>query len=70
MTTAEAAPALQADVVAAGVEPTMAAQSTYNIDGVATITLSLDANSLSVVSVTPASGYTFITTAKTILVSQ
>ena len=42
----------------------MAAQSTYNIDGVATITLSLDASSLSVVSVTPVSGYTFITTAK------
>jgi hypothetical protein len=64
VTTAEAAPALQADVIAAGVEPTMAAQSTYNIDGVATITLSLDADSLSVVSVTPVSGYTFITTTK------
>lgn len=64
VTTAEAAPALQADVIAAGVEPTVAAQSTYNIDGVATITLSLDANSLSVVSVTPVSGYTFITTTK------
>ena len=40
----------------------MAAQSTYNIDGVAAITLSLDTNSLSVVSVTPVSGYTFAAT--------
>lgn len=62
VTTSEAAPALQADVVAAGVEPTVAAQSTYNIDGVAAITLSLNANQLSVVSVAPVSGYTFITT--------
>ena len=62
VTTAEAAPALQADVVAAGLQPTVAAQSTYNIDGVAAITLSLDTNSLSVVSVTPVSGYTFAAT--------
>ena len=82
VTTAEAAPALQADVIAlsnfapgaattapsasttavAAVEPTVAAQSTYNIDGVAAITLSLDTNQLSVVSVAPVSGYTFMTT--------
>ena len=62
VTTAEAAPALQADVVAAGLQPTVAAQSTYTIDGVAAITLSLDTNSLSVVSVTPVSGYTFAAT--------
>ena len=77
LTTSEAAPALQADVVAfsnfapsaastpvaaAGWEPTVAAQSTYNIDGVATITLSLDTNLLSVVSVSPTSSYTFVTT--------
>jgi hypothetical protein len=60
--TAEAAPALQADVIAAVVEPTVAAQSTYNIDGVAAITLSLDTNLLSVVSVAPINGYTFATT--------
>ena len=62
VTTAEAAPALQADVVAAGLQPTVAAQSTYNIDGVAAITLSLDTNQLSVVSVAPVSGYMFMTT--------
>ena len=89
VTTSEAAPALQAEVIAlsnlapsaattpaaavvaepsatttaaAPAEPTVAAQSTYNIDGVAAITLSLNANQLSVVSVAPASGYTFITT--------
>ena len=79
VTTSEAAPALQADVIAlsnfapsaattapvttaAAAEPTVAAQSTYNIDGVAAITLSLDTNSLSVVSVTPVSGYTFAAT--------
>ena len=79
VTTAEAAPALQADVIAlsnfapsaattapvttaAAAAPTVAAQSTYNIDGVAAITLSLDTNSLSVVSVTPVSGYTFAAT--------
>lgn len=60
--TAEAAPALQADVIAAVVEPSVAAQSTYNIDGVAAITLSLDTNLLSVVSVAPINGYTFATT--------
>ena len=60
--TAEAAPALQADVIAAAVEPSVAAQSTYNIDGVAAITLSLDTNLLSVVSVAPTNGYTFATT--------
>lgn len=79
VTTSEAAPALQADVVglsnftpsavttpvdAAGVEPTVAAQSTYNIDGIAAITLSLNNNLLSVVSVSPVSGYTFTTTAE------
>ena len=78
VTTAEAAPALQADVIAlsnfapsaaptapvttAAAAPPVAAQSTYNIDGVAAITLSLDTNSLSVVSVTPVSGYTFAAT--------
>ena len=84
VTTSEAAPALQAEVIAlsnfapgtattapsasttpvatVAVEPTVAAQSTYNIDGVAAITLSLDTNSLSVVSVTPVSGYTFAVT--------
>ena len=79
VTTAEAAPALQADVIAlsnfapsaattapvttaAAAAPTVAAQSTYNIDGVAAITLSLDTNSLRVVSVTPVSGYTFAAT--------
>ena len=89
VTTAEAAPALQADVIAlsnfapsaattpaaavvaepsatttaaAPAEPTVAAQSTYNIDGVAAITLSLNANQLSVVSVAPVSGYMFMTT--------
>lgn len=86
VTTAEAAPALQADVIAlsnfapgaattapsasttapvtttAAAAATVAAQSTYNIDGVAAITLSLDTNSLSVVSVTPVSGYTFAAT--------
>lgn len=88
VTTSEAAPALQAEVIAlsnfapgtattapsasttapvttaaaAAAEPTVAAQSTYNIDGVASITLSLDTNSLSVVSVTPVSGYTFAAT--------
>ena len=51
-------------VAAVAVEPTVAAQSTYNIDGVAAITLSLDTNSLSVVSVAPVSGYTFAATAK------
>ena len=79
VTTSEAAHALQADVVAlsnftpsaattpvaaAAVEPTVAAQSTYNIDGIAAITLSLDINSLSVVSVIPVNGYTFVTTAE------
>ena len=79
VTTAEAAPALQADVIAlsnfapsaattapvttaAAAAPTVAAQSTYNIDGVAAITLSLDTNSLSVVSIMPVSGYTFAVT--------
>jgi hypothetical protein len=89
VTTADAAPALQADVIAlsnfapsattsapaaatsapnattnaaAVGEPTVAAQSMYNIDGVAAITLALDTNSLSVVSVTPVSGYTFVVT--------
>jgi hypothetical protein len=89
VTTSEAAPALQAEVItlsnfapsaatttaaavaepsatttaaAAVAEPTVAAQSTYNIDGVASITLALDTNSLSVVSVTPVSGYTFAAT--------
>ena len=81
VTTAEAAPALQADVIAlsnfapsaattapvttaAAAAPTVAAQSTYNIDGVAAITLSLDTNSLSVVSVAPVNGYTFAATAE------
>jgi len=77
VTTSEAAPALQADVIAlsnftpsvattpaAAVEPTVAAQSTYNIDGVAAITLSLNNNLLSVVSVSPVSGCTFITAAE------
>jgi hypothetical protein len=40
----------------------VAAQSTYNIEGVAAITLALDTNSLSVVSVTPVGGYTFAAT--------
>ena len=84
VTTSDAAPALQADVIAlsnlapsaatsapsasttpvaaVAVEPTVAAQSTYNIDGVAAITLSLDTNQLSVVSVAPVSGYMFMTT--------
>ena len=86
VTTAEAAPALQADVIAlsnfapgaattapsasttapvtttAAAAATVAAQSTYNIDGVAAITLSLDTNSLSIVSVTPVGGYTFAAT--------
>jgi hypothetical protein len=92
VTTADAAPALQADVIAlsnfapsataaaapaaatsaqnattnaasvAVGESTVAAQSMYNIDGVAAITLALDTNSLSVVSVTPVSGYTFVVT--------
>ena len=52
------APAITAEVVAA-----VAAQSTYNIDGVAAITLALSDNSLSVVSVTPAGGYTAAATA-------
>ena len=66
--TAEAAPALQAEVVAlSNLAPSattapVAAQSTYNIDGVAAITLSLDTNLLSVVSVAPTNGYTFATT--------
>jgi hypothetical protein len=79
VTTSEVAPALQADVVAlsnfapsvattpvaaAVVEPTVAAQSTYNIDGVAAITLSLDTNLLSVVSVIPVSDYKFVATAE------
>jgi hypothetical protein len=86
VTTSEAAPALQAEVIAlsnlapsaatsapsasttpvaaVAVEPTVAAQSTYNIDGVAAITLSLNNNLLSVVSVSPVSGYTFVTTAE------
>ena len=82
VTTSEAAPALQAEVialsnfapsavttpaaaaVAVAVEPTVAAQSTYNIDGVAAITLSLDTNSLKVVSVAPVNGYTFAATAE------
>jgi hypothetical protein len=42
----------------------VAAQSTYNIDGVAAITLSLDTNSLKVVSVAPVNGYTFAATAE------
>ena len=86
VTTAEAAPALQADVIAlsnfapsaatsapsasttapvtttAAAAATLAAQSTYNIEGVAAITLALDTNSLSVVSVTPVGGYTFVAT--------
>ena len=78
VTTSEAAPALQAEVIAlsnfassaittpavTAVEPTVAAQSTYNIDGVAAITLSLDTNSLNVSSVTPINGYTFAATAE------
>jgi hypothetical protein len=82
VTTSEAAPALQAEVialsnfapsavttptaaaVAVAVEPTVAAQSTYNIDGVAAITLSLDTNSLKVVSVAPVNGYMFAATAE------
>jgi len=90
VTTSEAAPALQADVVpladftpsgvtasaattqaapapapavTAEVAAAVAAQSTYNIDGVAAITLALSDNSLSVVSVTPAGGYTAAATA-------
>ena len=86
VTTSDAAPALQADVIAlsnlapsaatsapsasttpvaaVAVEPTVAAQSTYNIDGVAAITLSLNNNLLSVLSVAPVGGYTFVTTAE------
>ena len=77
VTTSEAAPALQAEVIAlsnfapsavttpaVAVEPTVAAQSTYNIDGVAAITLSLDTNSLKVVSVAPVNGYMFAATAE------
>ena len=79
VTTSEAAPALQAEVIAlsnfapsavttpaaaVAVEPTVAAQSTYNINGVAAITLSLDTNSLKVVSVAPVNGYTFAATAE------
>ena len=90
VTTSEAAPTLQADVVSlsnlapigatapaattqaaptpapaitAEVAAAVAAQSTYNIDGVAAITLALCDNSLSVVSVTPAGGYTAAATA-------
>lgn len=90
VTTSEAAPTLQADVVSlsnlapisatapaattqaaptpapavtAEVAAAVAAQSTYNIDGVAAITLALSDNSLSVVSVTPAGGYTAAATA-------
>ena len=90
VTTSEAAPTLQADVVSlsnlapigatapaattqaaptpapavtAEVAAAVAAQSTYNIDGVAAITLALSDNSLSVVSVTPAGGYTATATA-------
>ena len=94
VTTSEAAPALQADVVpladftpsgvtasavttqgvpapapapapavTAEVAAAVAAQSTYNIDGVAAITLARSDNSLSVVSVTPAGGYTAAATA-------
>jgi hypothetical protein len=90
VTTSEAAPALQADVVpladftpsgvtasadttqaapapapavTAEVAAAVAAQSTYNIDGVAAITLAQSDNSLSVISVTPASGYTAVATA-------
>jgi hypothetical protein len=90
VTTSEAAPALQADVVpladftpsgvsasavttqvapapapavTAEVAAAVAAQSTYNIDGVAAITLALSDNSLSVVSVKPAGGYTAAATA-------
>ena len=90
VTTSEAAPALQADVVpladftpsgvtasavttqgvpapapavTAEVAAAVAAQSTYNIDGVAAITLALSDNSLSVVSVAPAGGYTAAATA-------
>ena len=55
---AAAAPAVTAEVAAA-----VAAQSTYNIDGVAAITLALSDNSLSVVSVAPAGGYTAAATA-------
>ena len=86
VTTSEAAPALQAEVIAlsnlapsaatsapsasttpvaaVAVEPTVAAQSTYNIDVVAAITLSLNNNLLSVLSVAPVGGYTFVTTAE------
>lgn len=90
VTTSEAAPTLQADVVSlsnlapigatasavttqgapttapavtAEIAAAVAAQSTYNIDGVAAITLALSDNSLSVVSVTPAGGYTAAATA-------
>jgi hypothetical protein len=59
-TSAPSAPTTPVTAVAA--EPTVAAQSTYNIDGVAAITLALDTNSLRVVSVAPVSGYTFAAT--------
>lgn len=43
----------------ATVESETAVQTSYNIDGVAVVTLSHDGESLSVVSVTPVSGYTY-----------
>lgn len=69
----EAAPALQADVVAFGITdqtpstlaPTpgvsapAAVQSQYNIDGVGLVTLAQDAAVLTTVAVEPANGFTF-----------
>ena len=43
----------------AKVESETSVQTSYNIDGVAVVTLSHDGESLSVVSVTPVSGYTY-----------
>lgn len=43
-----------------------AVQTSYNIDGVAVVTLSRDGESLSVVSVTPVSGYTYAATNESI----
>jgi len=45
---------------------TTAVQTSYNIDGVAVVTLSRDGESLSVVSVTPVSGYTYVATDESI----
>lgn len=63
LATAETTPVSGQSVISVAPHATVlgatAVQTSYNIDGVAVVTLSRDSESLSVVSVTPVSGYTY-----------